>query len=151
MYKQILVCLDGSKLAEQILPYAVAEAMKFGSTLVLLQVINLSKMAAPVAPTPEIAYSVTPELLKQVENGAKEYLKNLTISLKAVVPNVEVLVIEGPPGHRIVEYAQNNGIDQIALATHGSGGIKRALLGSVADYVIRNSALPILVIKPKGE
>jgi nucleotide-binding universal stress UspA family protein len=63
--------------------------------------------------------------------------------------DVECVVIIGNPGESIVDYANKNKVDLIAIATHGRSGIKRMIFGSVTEYVIKNSRLPILLIKPK--
>jgi len=61
---------------------------------------------------------------------------------------VDYLVMEGLAAETIVDFADNNQIGLIAIATHGEGGLKRLVFGSVADYVLRNSNLPMLVVKP---
>jgi nucleotide-binding universal stress UspA family protein len=55
----------------------------------------------------------------------------------------------GSPGESIVSYADENGFGLIALVTHGRSGLGRLVFGSVADFIIRRSGLPILLIKPK--
>jgi nucleotide-binding universal stress UspA family protein len=61
----------------------------------------------------------------------------------------EKVVLIGSPGQTIIDYAQKQGIGLIAIATHGRGGLERAVMGSVADYLLRRSAIPILVVRPK--
>jgi nucleotide-binding universal stress UspA family protein len=93
----------------------------------------------------------TEALMKQAQREEKEaiaYLEKLAELLRAKNLKVETATAPGPAGRTIVAYAENNKIDLIAIATHGRGGLGRAVFGSVADHVLRESKLPILVIKP---
>jgi nucleotide-binding universal stress UspA family protein len=151
MFERILVCLDGSELAEQILPYAVEQAQRCGSRLVLLRVVSSSKTVAaagsgPPSHTTEIGDE---QAMKAESEATKVYLQSVTQSLQQRGLNVEWLMLQGAAGYVIVSCAVNNDIDLIAIATHGRSGLKRAVFGSVADYVLRESGLPILLIKPQ--
>ena len=147
MFEKILVCLDGSTLAEQILPYATEQAKKFKSKVTLIQAV----------PTPSSVPSATgsvtgPALKEQVDaeqHKAQLYLGKIATELANEGVNADYKVVSGTPGHAIVQYSRENAIELIAIATHGHSGIKRAVLGSVADHVVRQSHLPMLVIKPK--
>jgi nucleotide-binding universal stress UspA family protein len=151
MFEKILVCLDGSKLAEQILPYAVEQAKSFNSSIVLLQ--------AYMVPSTELAAAtpggsvVTPQLLQQedqrLKNEAAAYLEEIAEQLREEELDVACVVLNGVAGDVIVSYAQNEPVDLIALSTHGRSGLGRIVFGSVADHVLKESGLPILVIKPK--
>jgi len=152
MYKKIAVCLDGSELAEQILPYAAEQARHFGSTLVLLRVIPGPVMLAPGIPGAGGGPIVTARMEKQVEKEqqeSEEYLKTAAGRLfKEYQVKTECLTLIGPPGQTIVEYTANNDIGLIAIATHGRTGPGRVLFGSVADYVVKQTRLPVLLIRP---
>jgi nucleotide-binding universal stress UspA family protein len=152
MFKRILVCLDGSELAEQIMPYAAAEATHFESKVALLQVVQEPVVFGPAlpgeAPMP-IETSATIEQTKQALNNAKDYLENLAEPLRKKGIQVETVAIPGRADEAILDYASANRIDLIAMATHGRGGLRRAVFGSVADRVLRESGLPMLVIRPK--
>ena len=145
MFEKILVCLDGSELAEQILPYAVEQAKKFGGKVILLQAI--SSPSSVISGTGPVTGPALQDQIKAEDDKATKYLERIASKLQS--DNVEYATAKGTPGHAIVEYAQDSEVDLIAIATHGHSGIRRAILGSVADYVIRESHLPMLVIKPK--
>jgi nucleotide-binding universal stress UspA family protein len=152
MFKKILVCLDNSNLSEQILRYVSEEASGPDKKLILLNVLTLP-IATPVA-IPGDASNITPmlptpEQMAADEAKAKKYLEKKAQSLKEMGIKAECVVTIGDPGSTIVEYAEKNAIDLIAIATHGRSGIRRILFGSVAEYVIKHSKLPILLIKPK--
>jgi nucleotide-binding universal stress UspA family protein len=157
MFKKILVCLDGSTLAEEILPIATEQALRFNSKVVLLQVVNSPASIMP-ATAMEAGMLVPPtesEIdlnLRQARETQKEvlgYLENKARLFSKKGVEVEFAVIEGRPGQVILEYASRNCIELIALVTHGRGGLGRAIYGSVADYVLKNSGLPMLLIRPK--
>ncbi len=145
MFDKILVCLDGSKLAEQILPCVEAQAVAFNSAVELVQVVSVSGKESPGHPA---TYA---ELLQLAETDARQYLEQVAESLrKKGIKVFCVTLITTPVGFAIVNYAQAVGsFDLIAMATHGHGGLGKLIIGSVADYVLQKSGLPILVIKPK--
>jgi len=146
MFKKILVCLDGSKLAEQVIPYAIDMAVAHKAKIVLFRVLPLPVAMAPGAPAVPIESPMTPE----VEAEAKNYLLGIATPLADKGISTEVVVQQGSAaGKGIVDYASGNSVDLITIATHGRSGIGRAVFGSVADYVLRESGLPILLITPK--
>jgi nucleotide-binding universal stress UspA family protein len=146
MFNKILVCLDGSKLAEQVLPYAIEQALRFKSQLVLLSVIVPATSNSTVwEPAPQELV----EKQAEAEKAAEAYLKNIINRLSEEKGlRAEYLTLEGLVAETIVEYAQKNKVDLIAIATHGLGGLRRLAFGSVADFVLRNSNVPLLVIRP---
>lgn len=148
MYENILVCLDGSNLAEQILPHVTELASRLGSRVVLLHVVT--EVAISVGPgDPQI---VVEELdrIPMAKREAKDYLESVAESLQPRGLKAECVVLEGPVGETIVRYAGESGMDLIAIATHGRSGLRRAVFGSVADYVLRHSRLPVLSIRPQA-
>jgi nucleotide-binding universal stress UspA family protein len=152
MFKKILVCLDGSELAEQILPYARQEALAFGAELVLLQVVPQPVAFSPGLPAAgpmPVQTDTMIEVAQQAARGAKDYLEELATPLREQVMKVETVATIGRAGQTIVDYAAKNNIDLIAIATQGRSGLGRAVFGSVADQVLRESGLPILLIRPR--
>ena len=155
MFKKIMVCLDGSKLAEQILPYAVEEAKRFASELVLFKAFSESStisLALPGMPGVPIDTGNVEKNLKEAERESEMYLKYLSEKLQGETGlTVSYDKVLGNAGPAIVEYCADQEIELIAIATHGRSGFGRAVLGSVADYVIRHSRIPILLIRPRAE
>ncbi|HEU65155.1 MAG TPA: universal stress protein [Chloroflexi bacterium] len=152
MFERILVCLDGSKLAEQIIPYATEQALQFDSKVTLLQVMSIPSsiaMASVAGALPQTGDVIEADVQRQEAeikaclDGVAQYLLEKGIDTECVTL--------GPsqPGETIVKYAQDNSFDLICIATHGHSGLGRVVFGSVADYVLRKSGLPILVIKPR--
>jgi nucleotide-binding universal stress UspA family protein len=153
MFERILVCLDGSKLAEQILTYGTEEALHFNSQLTLLEVVTVSTMVAwaeEVAGAPSQTGGWVEETIHKEAEEAKAYLEHVAEPLRMQGVNVECVVVQGSSiGDDIINYAQNNKIDLICIATHGHSGLGRVVFGSVAEHVLRESGLPILIIKPQ--
>jgi nucleotide-binding universal stress UspA family protein len=153
MFEKILVCLDGSKLAEQILPYAVEEALRFQGKLVLFQAVPEPVAFSPGIPgaaSVPIRTDTMLEEAKEALNEARDYLEEIATPLRKKGIRVEAVSILGRAGEAILSYAGRNNVDLITIATHGRSGLRRGIFGSVADYVLRESGLPMLVIRPQG-
>lgn len=139
MFKRILVCLDGSDLAEHILPHVTEIATPNLTTVVMLKVL------------PETIGGVTGVSQKtpaSVQHRAEEYLKGVASPLAAAGVDVSSVIMLGKAEEVITRYARDNQIDLIAMATHGRGGLQNTLFGSVAQHVLRESGLPLLLIRP---
>ena len=86
---------------------------------------------------------------REEEEEAKAYLESVATSLRARGLGVETVVLHRiAADEAILDYADGNDVDVIAMTTHGLSGLARAVLGSVADSVVRKSGLPVLVINP---
>ena len=142
-FKHIMVTLDGSELSASILGAAADVAKASGARLTLVHVVSSSAVLGTRI-FPLIPDDVAPAMQK-----AGEYLEAQAEGLRAQGLTVGTHVEEHEaPGRAIAAIADKLDADLVALATHGYGGLKRALLGSVADKVLRSSALPLLVQRP---
>lgn len=141
MFKTILICLDGSNLAEQVVPYAVDVASRYSSRVVLLQAVPPS---VPVTPGVSVKTSLS------VEQSALEYLESMASTIRPAGVGVDCVAVPGAPGETIVKYARENKVDLIAISTNGRGGLGQTLFGSVAQHVVKQSGLPLLLIRPRG-
>lgn len=143
MYERILVALDGSALAEEVLEQAEAFATRFDSTIVLLRATPLLQSAA-VASAPES----DPTFVHRTEQqAAAAYLARVGNKLRAKGHAVELRQPEGNPAEQILNQARDAGADLIAIATHGRSGLQRVLLGSVADEVVPKAFCPVLLVR----
>jgi nucleotide-binding universal stress UspA family protein len=152
MFKKIIVCLDGSEIAEKIIPIIRGEALAVGSEVTLLRVVNIPSnltVDIPGFPAVPLHSSSMPEQLKKEENIAGTYLKQVAQPLREQGIKIRYKTLLGSPGPTIINYANENNIDLIAIASHGHSGLRNILLGSVAEYIVRESVLPILMIRPK--
>jgi len=143
MYKKILVPLDGSELAETVLPHAEALAKSEGAEIILLR----------VAVTPdESLFSRNPALatniVKEMEEETDAYMKAEVSKLKDEGVKVSGITRDGVVPDMILAVADETHADVIAMTTHGRTGVQRWLLGSVADKVIHHAHIPVMLIHP---
>jgi len=153
VYRRILVPLDGSQLAEAVLPHAVAMASRFQASLTLLQVVTPVTFAATMDPLTASAAEVTlaMEAEEDSEKGAEKYLGEVVQRPEMKDIPVQMEVVEGMAAMKIVRRAKAGDVDLIVMSTHGRSGIRRLMFGSVADQVLREAGLPILLIRPKEQ
>lgn len=144
MYKKILVPLDGSELAEQVLPQVSQLAGCTGAEVVLLRVPS-EPVYDYLVPDPDIAV----EMRSDIETAAQVYLDEIASELRAMDLKVSALVVWGAPVQdTILEVARQIHADLIAMSTHGRSGVARLVIGSVADDVVRHAPVPVLLVRP---
>ena len=149
MYERILVPLDGSDLAETILPYVEELARKAGSEIILLHVVPSieSLLSVPVDPVgPPVTIDAV-EINEAARKSGGEYLDALKARL-AGGASVTAQMVEGRAEGAILEYVEREKPSLIAMATHGRGGFSRMIMGSVADAVVRKTTIPVLLVRP---
>jgi nucleotide-binding universal stress UspA family protein len=145
VFKRIIVPLDGSIVAEQILPEVIALAEVEESELALLRVV-VPRASSQKA----VANENTPWWDKDVA-AAEAYLVRTADKLRESGFRTKTdVVISEDIAQAITDYAARASADLIAIATHGRGGLSRALRGSVADVVTRISRVSLLVVRPVG-
>lgn len=152
--RHMLIPIDGSAFSEQILPHAANLATLLQADITLLAVLQpvlaVATAALEAGPDPVVALSRPPEDSK--EEIRVPALERLADSFRTEHREIAVhtaALADGQPARAIVEYAGRNGIDIIAMTTHGRGGLKRLLAGSVAEAVVRASKAPLLVYRPR--
>ena len=138
MYQRVLLPLDGSELAEGALYYAKGIAGRFGLEVILLHVAG--KGEAEALPLHRAYMDQVSERFRRELSEVGEKAGG-----RAVVVKGEVAV--GYPAEEILRYAAEKEADLILMATHGRSGVRRWVLGSVADKVLRSAALPVLLIR----
>jgi nucleotide-binding universal stress UspA family protein len=152
MFEKVLVCLDGSSLAEQILPYIREESRCF-RRVVLLKVVSRPAINLPIGIPGGAGVPVqTNAMLQRFEKELAEalpYLETKAETLKKKDLDVECVVLEGLPSEAIVQYAHDNHVKIIAIATHGHSGFRQITVGSTAEYLLRHAGLPILLVTPQ--
>jgi len=151
MFEKILVCLDGSGAAEQILPHVMDEAIYFHSDVVLFRVVSLPDITIPVGipGSPGIPMRTSGAIQRATaeESEAADYLERIAGPFREKGLDVKFMVLPGIAGETIINYAQENSFKLIAIATHGHGGLRRLAFGSTADYVLNHSSLPVLMVR----
>ncbi len=142
-FEHVMVPLDGSALSASILGIAADVAKAWGARLTLVHVVSSSTMLGTRI------FPLIPDDIGPAVQKAAEHLESHAEGLRAQGLNVATHVEEHEsPGRAIAAIADKLDADLVALATHGYGGLKRALLGSVADKVLRSSPLPLLIQRP---
>lgn len=144
MYAVILVPLDGSKRAETILPHVEKLALMGQSKVVLLQVIEPS--ATMVTPYDMVPYYDT-ELAEKWLTEAKSYLAGIQGEFRAKGIEAKSVVEQGPIVRTILDVAEREGAELIAMASHGRTGLARVFYGSVAAGVLQAADRPLLLVR----
>lgn len=139
MFQKVLVPLDGSKLAEGILPFVSQLARGLSSSLVLLSVIDLEATDIPKRQREGLEKD-------RLEREVKRPLQEVADRLGAEGITAESVVSFGRPAEQILQIAQREECDLIAMSTHGRTALGRGILGSVTDRVIHSSPVPTLAI-----
>jgi len=150
VYDRILVPLDGSQLAECVLPHVESIAKGCGVAVVtLLRVVESHNL-----PTGQGGWLPSPEEVAQVEaqseKEAKDYLGKLARRLQYNSAKVKTEVIKGRAAEAIADYATKSQADLIIVATHGRSGVSRWVWGSVAERILRSSCVPVLMVRAPG-
>lgn len=149
VFRHILIPLDGSDLAEQVLEYVRVLGKTMQADYTLLRVIELM---LPVGYSPEYSIPIDPQLINLLQIDAQTYLDKITDRLRAQSLQVQTkIVFNHQPAVAILEEASRQGMDLIAMATHGRGGLTRFLIGSVADKVLRGASMPVLLYCPREQ
>jgi nucleotide-binding universal stress UspA family protein len=143
MYKKILVPLDGSNIAEGVLPHAKALAYSEGAEIILLNVAANPAQSFAFEDPAIAGVTVTQE-----EEQAGKYMENIYRQLKDAGFKVTSLIREGGAASMILKTSEELGVDVIAMSTHGRSGIAHWLIGSTAERVVRHSKIPVMLIRP---
>lgn len=144
--ERILVPLDTSSTSEEILETVLVIADP-GATITLAHVVEpVLGTAEPSLPFP---MPMDPKLLADLRGLAQARLDRVAEALRARGVTVTTLVLTGVgPAHLLCEEAERGRYDLVAMTTHGQGGLRRLLLGSVTDKVVRGATAPVLVSRP---
>ena len=142
MYKRILVPLDGSRVAEGVLPHVQEMAQAMGSEVVLLRVLQPRQIEGAPYPTPmELRMKSAYKYLGRIRDVLAE--RGIAVTT-AVTSGIDL-------GDTIVDWVRENDADAIALMSHGFGRAAKAIFGSVADRLLERSPVPVLVVRATPE
>jgi nucleotide-binding universal stress UspA family protein len=143
VYKKIMIATDGSELVRKAVDSAIEIAKLSEAQMYAIHVIVQG------------GYSITPYINAEWEKAMKEHLwqegQEATAYVENVgrASNVEVksIILEGSPAVEIIDFAEKNDIDLIVMGSHGKSAIKRFLIGSVAEKVVKHSKIEVLVVR----
>lgn len=149
MYEHIMAPLDGSELAECVLPHV--EAIATGCSVPR---VTLVRVVPPLKLHGGAETRLSPEERRRLEADsaqvASAYLAGLARQLSDKGVRAEHEVLSGNILEQLAAYVDRNGVDLIVLATHGRSGVSRMFLGSVADRVLRTASVPVLMVRAPG-
>jgi nucleotide-binding universal stress UspA family protein len=143
-YHRILWPTDFSPLAKAALPHAVGLAVDAGAELVLIHVLPLPTAYA----TPDVSGALSVTLQRETRVAAQRELRRLKKQVKEPNIRMHTVLTEGVPFDQILRAAKRLRCDLIVLATHGRTGLAHAIMGSVAENVIRRAPCPVLTVRP---
>jgi len=165
MFNRILVPLDGSTLAERAIPHAEQFARIFGSSIILLQVLDPTSFHENPNPIDPLSWQIRKAEAEMYMEGIAARLRQslqegalTTAGVESAAgpqnsnkedekPRVEYSILEGKPAENIVSFAHAEAIDLLVISTHGAGGLSRWNISSVTQKVINLVYLPVLVVR----
>lgn len=151
--RKLVVPLDGSKVAESVLPHLEALAKQKGLDgieVLLLQVSEPPEIQSDYPASMPLTWEehVKEETARR-KRGAEQYLATVEKRLKDAGLNARSEALVGKPAQVIVDYCSKDGFNLIVMATHGRSGLSRWAFGSIAERVLQGTTSPIVVIRPR--
>jgi len=144
LYKKIFIATDGSEQNKKAVQHALEFAKMCGAKLYAGYVVDTAAFASiPMDAGWEMMYELLQKEANEITASVGE------IAQKEGIP-FEAVILEGHPGTEIVDFADKQGMDLIIMGTLGKRGLDHFLLGSVAENVIRNSRVPVLVVRGRS-
>ena len=152
--RTLLVPLDGSELAESVLPHAEALAKQRGAELVEVVLIRVCESPFITVDYPEATMRLTwDEHVEHIKSAFKtmceQYLQRIAKRLSDAGLKVRSEVLLGEPADEIIRYATKHPFNLIAMSTHGHSGLTRWAYGSVADKVLHGVTSPVFLVRPR--
>lgn len=142
MYDRILVPTDGSDHALRAMEHAQRLSNAFGAAVYVLTVVDLDAAGGPFN-----MGGLDEEFIDRLKQRGKTAVQSAVATLRAGI-DVHTDVMTGTPSDAICQYAETNDIDLLVMGTHGRSGVKRYVLGSVAESVVRRSDPPVITVRP---
>ncbi len=140
MFSHMLVLLDGSPLAECVLPHVSAFAQAYGARATLLRVLEPGCRGDQEGPVDPLGWRIS-------HAEAEAYLSEVAERLRTAGTSVETVILEGPPAQRIVEYVRGEAVDLVVIASHGRTGLSDWNVSSVARKVIQLSRVSVIMVR----
>jgi nucleotide-binding universal stress UspA family protein len=152
MIKKILVPLDGSKLAENVMSYVEELALKLNAEAVFISVTNRAQGYWPFEdPSQPNEVRMVPQGICTMEEQAAQYLDQTAKGLEGKGLKITKEVICGKTAKEIVFYANDNHCDLIIISSHGRGGLTKFTHGNIATKILKLASVPVMVVKAAGQ
>jgi nucleotide-binding universal stress UspA family protein len=147
MYEKILVPLDGSKRAEMIRPHVRELAGRFQATVILLLVIEHTYTNG----IGETLISISEKVIDTKMKESKSYLDGVASKFRERGIDCKTITAHGPVVEKIIETANTEDVDLIAMTSHGYGGLTRIFYGSVAAGILNRVDRPLFIIRSRWD
>ena len=148
MFERILIATDGSKFSEKAAKVGIELAKLSGGKVIIVYVADIGKYSASFIPP---FGGVSPEAIDSVVASIRETGEKATLQVnelaRAAGVTSERLIVEGNPPSEILRIAEDEKIDMIVMGSIGKTGLEKFLMGSVAEKVVHNSKLPVLIVR----
>ena len=144
--RRILVPIDFTETSERALDYAVELARKLGAEITVMHAYEL-----PIYGFPDGALVASVDVATRISQASQEGLQAAVEKRRNCGVEMRAILRDGPPADEIATVADEIGADLVVLGTHGRRGLRRAIMGSVAEEVIRACQCPVLTIHDTGE
>jgi nucleotide-binding universal stress UspA family protein len=157
MYKKVLVPMDGSELAESVLPHVETVIGGCGvEELVFVRVVE--PVMYPIGTTTDGGAVFTEADAEKArrsidagnEQEAKDYLTKIVERYDSSNVKVRQALLKGKPADKLIDYIDESGADLVIIASHGRSGIGRWIHGSVAERLLRSICIPVLMVRVPG-
>ena len=149
IYRKVMVPLDGSELAECVLPHVKAlAAVSHPGGIIFVRVVEPFK--TPSVTGFDISAVTFERIEKEQRADAKKYLQRIVKRFDKDSISTRAELLYGFAAEELTDYASKNAVDLIVIATHGRSGISRWVWGSVADRLLRSACVPIMMVRAPG-
>ena len=145
IYRKIMVATDGSEHVRKAVDMAIKIAKHSDAKLYAVYVMENDEFSIPNPKNSELEKT----FVNYFRNEGERATANVENSGKDENIEVESVILEGSPVREIVDFAKRTDIDLIVMGTHGKSAIKRFLLGSVTENVVKHSKIAVLVVREK--
>jgi nucleotide-binding universal stress UspA family protein len=143
-WKRICCPIDFSDASRAAMEVAADLARRFGADLLLLHAYPI-----PGYTFPDGSVVASPRMMQELADGAQRHLDEWRrVAEAAGAPRVGTATAIGEPAHEIVGFAADERVDLLVLGTHGRTGLEHALMGSIAERVVRRARCPVLTVHP---
>ena len=143
-FTKILFPCDFTDASKKVAPYALSTAKKYGAQLYVLHAVDdLEGWGGVYMP-----YSHREDIIRQAMGQAENIMDNLCKEYFDPYPDLVKRLVSGDPAEQILQTIRDEGIDLVIVGTHGRGGLEHFIFGSVAEKVVKQSPVPVMVINP---
>jgi nucleotide-binding universal stress UspA family protein len=146
VFKRLLVTLDGSSRSEVVVPHVIDIATSMGSQIMLLRIVDAAASDWSERGAVGKGHLETTAGALMTAH-AHEYLDRVAAQIRQRGAEVHTMIEEGAPARRIIAVARDIEADAIAMATHSRRGLNRIMFGSVAESVLHEASVPVLLVR----